>query len=194
MKKLIFGLIAIVMFSILGNAQNLRTEFLKGKTHKEAVVAYNKLSEGEQKKLWLEKIEQLLSLSLPNEHKNYISKIKNSIEQGVNRDQSKEFLQNIVNLAKITPMKDFGMMFETLEDYKFYGKFIDTKAVPETIIIDLANLNLFTDASTSSVARGDCSCRWCLFHDGQTGTNCNRTSYGCGFLWMQSCNQCVLCL
>ncbi|PDS25375.1 hypothetical protein [Flavobacterium branchiophilum] len=64
MKKILFGLIATVMFSVMGNAQNLRTEFLRSKTHKEAVIALNKLSEGEQKKLWLEKLDQLLSLSL----------------------------------------------------------------------------------------------------------------------------------
>ncbi|PDS25374.1 bacteriocin fulvocin C-related protein [Flavobacterium branchiophilum] len=103
-------------------------------------------------------------------------------------------MQNIVNLAKITPKRDFGLMFETLEDYKYNGRFIDTKEVPESIIKDLSNLNLFIDAGTSVVARGNCSCRWCIGFEGHTGTNCNPSTSGCGFLWMQSCNQCILCL
>jgi hypothetical protein len=79
----------------------------------------------------------------------------------------------------------FGSMFETLADYKYVDHFSDQTAVPATVVNDILSLNLF---------KSGCSCRWCLGHSGNTGTNCTPTASGCGFLWMQECNQCILCL
>lgn len=187
MKKLLFSLIAIVMFSFVGEAQTLRAEFLHGKsTQAEIVEAFNKLSEKDQRDLWLEKFDQLLSLNLPAEHKELIQKLRDGVDKGVDKSQASEYLANAASLAKITPKKDFGLMFELLQDYEYTGSFIDTKELPSSYITDLENTDMF--------ARANCSCRWCLGYGGSTGSNCTSTSSGCGFLWMQSCNQCIVCL
>jgi hypothetical protein len=185
MKKVLFGLIATVMLGFVGNAQSLRADFLKGKTHRQAVEAFNQLTESDQKKLWIEKIDQILSQNLPIEHKKLVTEIRTGVDKGVDKNSAQAFLGSAANLARITPAKDFGNMFETLADFKYDGKFVNTKKMPESIILDIQNLDLF--------ARGNCSCRWCL-GQGSTGSNCKATLDGCGFLWLQACNQCVLCL
>ena len=186
MKKLLFGLIVTLMICLSGNAQNLRADFIKGKkTNKEVIEAFSKLSEEEQKQLWLEKVDQLLTLKLPSEHHELIKEIRDRMDKGVDQESASAFLKNASNLAKITPLKDFGEMFEMLEDYHYDGKFSDTKSVPDSIVKGIAELDLFE--------RGACSCRWCLFSTTSTGTNCSPTRSGCGFFFMQECNQCILC-
>lgn len=192
MKKLIFGLIATVVFGFVGNAQDLRAKFLEGKkSHQEVVDAYNKLSDSEQKELWQEKFNQLLTLKLPKEHLDLIKKLSDDFIDGVDADSSEDFFVIASELARITPAKDFGYMFETLNDYAYKGKFIDSKKLSEEFINDVKNLNPFVNLNVS--AKGKCSCRWCLGM-GTTGNNCTVTEHGCGFLWLQSCNQCLLCL
>jgi hypothetical protein len=193
MKKLILGVIATVFFASHVNAQTAREKFLEGKkSHKEVVDAYNNLSDAQQKELWLEKFNQLAELDLPNKHSELIKKLRDDFADGVDAEKE-DFFITASELARITPAKDFGYMFETLEDYKYEGKFIDTKLLSDEFVNDVKNLNAFINLKDSIAARGNCSCRWCLGM-GTTGTNCKPTEHGCGFLWMQSCNQCVLCL
>ena len=194
MKKLFFGLVATVLFVSNANAQNKRTEFLQGKkNHKEVVAAYNVLTDAEQKALWLEKFDQLTSLDLPKEHKELKKKLRDDFADGVDNDPKEDFFRTAADLAKITPAKDFGYMFETLTDYKYEGKFLDTKKLSKEFVEDVAGLNPFVNLPTTVANRGNCSCRWCLGM-GTTGTNCKPTEHGCGFLWLQSCNQCILYL
>jgi hypothetical protein len=193
MKKILLGLIATIFISFSANSQNLRRDFLQGKTKTQMVDAYNKLSQNDQRNLWLEKMDQLLSLPLPAEHLKLISLIRSGLEKGVTTEQSTSFLESAAKVAKITPVADYGAMFESLSDYKFNGKFSDTKQVSETHINYILNIDLFSDASSSARAKPKCSCRWCLGYSDNPSTDCTATSHGCGFLWLQSCNQCVVC-
>ena len=193
MKKLVFGLIVTILLSTASYGQNLRATFLEGKkSHKEIVDAYNKLSDTDQGLLWLEKFNQLLSVNLPKEHHDLIKKLRDDFKDGIDTEQSVTFFGIAAELAKITPAKDFGHMFESLYDYEYNGKFIDTKNLSQEFIDDVKNLTPYPNLSTE--AKGNCSCRWCLGHQGHTGKNCKITDSGCGFLWLQSCNQCVFCL
>lgn len=186
MKNLLFGIITTVMFSFVGNSQTFRENFLKGMTSDQVIEAFSKLSESDQKKLWLEKIDQLISLKLPNEHHNLIKEIRETIDKGIDEKSSSYFLNSVAKLAQITPLKDFGNMVETLGDYKYDGKFDDTRKVPETIIKGIESFDMFS--------KGSCSCRWCLFGTTTTSKNCNPTKSGCGIFWLQECDKCILCL
>ena len=193
MKNVFFCIITFVTLSISANAQTLREKFLEGKkNHQEVVDAYNKLSDAEQKGLWQEKFDQLLTLKLPKEHLDLIKKLSDDFSDGVDSDSSEDFFVTASKLAQITPVKDFGYMFETLNDYVYDSKFIDSKKLSDEFINDVKNLNPFVNLNDVS-AKGKCSCRWCLGM-GTTGNNCTITEHGCGFLWLQSCNQCLLCL
>jgi len=185
MKKLLFSFIAIFVLCFSTNAQHLRADFLKGKTHKQVVESFSQLSESGQKELWLEKMDQLLSLKLPSQHHDLVKKIREGMDKGVDTESAPAFLKSASQLAKITPRQDFGEMFEMLEDYQYSGKFSGTENMPDSLVEGLADMDLFN--------RGACSCRWCLFGTTSTGTNCAPTKSGCGFLWIQECNQCILC-
>jgi len=113
--------------------------------------------------------------------------------KGTTNKDSKVIESVCVKNKLVTPAKDFGFMFETLLDYKYENRFVDNKSLPESFINDLNSLNAYANLSAGTLARGNCSCRWCLGM-GTTGTYCKPTDSGCGFLWLQSCNQCILCL
>jgi hypothetical protein len=190
MKKLFFGLIAMVMISFSGNAQNLRANFLNGKTHDQIILDYNNLSTEGQNALWIEKLDQLLSQNLPQQHKTLIENIREIMMNNQNPTRVDGFIQNAVELAQITPLEDLSSMYESLYDYNFTGNFSGNTITPEVIIDDIRNLN---NPKTPSTGRVTCSCRWCIGHEGHTGTNCEATDYGCGWFGFQSCNQCITC-
>lgn len=77
-------------------------------------------------------------------------------------------------------------MVETLRDYKYGGKFEDTRKVSETIIEGIKDFDMFSNR--------ECSCRWCLFGTTATSKNCKPTKSGCGIFWLQECDKCILCL
>lgn len=185
MKKLVFGLIATVMFGFSGNAQGLRAEFLNGKSHKEAVAAYNKLSEESQIDLWIEKTDQLLSLKLPQTHLDLLKNIK----EGFETRNSKILIGSSAKLASITPLADFSSMFEKLEDYEYKGSFTDTKKIPAFLIEDITKANIFSPENSES--KRACTCHWC--GGGSSGSNCTPTASGCGWLWNQPCDHCMIC-
>jgi hypothetical protein len=187
MKKLVLAIVATVMFGFVGSAQNLRSDFLKGKTHKQAVEAYNKLSEQDQINLWIEKTEQLLTSSLPADHLKLIAGIK----EGLVNKNGKSLKENSVALAKITPLKDFGLMFERFEDYKFSGKFVDVKPVPEDIIVSISESIVFEPENLD--AQKACTCSWCAGSDNNGGKLCQPTRSGCGFMWEYPCDRCMIC-
>lgn len=192
MKKLLFGFIATVMLSFTVNAQNLRADFLRGKTYDQVVLDFNKLSKNEKNALWLEKLNQLLTQNLPQEHKVLINKIKTIMIQTPYSPNATEFVNTAVSLAQITPLEDLSPMFESLYDYNYSGTFNGTTVVSDQIINDIRNINDNTQTSGGRTA-GPCSCRWCIGHEGHTSTDCKPTEHGCGWFGMQSCNQCVFC-
>lgn len=76
MKKFITGFFALLV-GITANSQNLRSNFLNGKSQAEIVESFNNLSTREKNDLWLEKIDQVLSQNIPHENLIILEQMKN---------------------------------------------------------------------------------------------------------------------
>ena len=188
MKKLVFGLIATVVFGFVGNAQDLRAKFLEGKTQDEIVADFNKLNDSEKTALWVEKMDQLLNEDLPKENKVVISELRDMLLKNGYSSKVDGFVETVINLAKITPLEDFEKMFCSLNDYTYNEKFIGTEKVPEEILSDLININNPINDVNLLDRKRDCSCRWsCWMTGGTASTKCVITDGGCGFFLMQDC-------
>ncbi len=191
MKKMLFGFIATVVFSVSGFTQISRSNFVNGKTQEQIVNDFNKLSAADKNLLWIDKLNQLLSQNLPTEHTSLITELKQLLLNNSTRsNQGQIFIQKSVRLAQITPSEDLINMFESLLDYRYQGRFVGATATPEALIKDIENLSV-GGTNNSSQSRA-CSCRWCLFTAGAT-TNCKATIDGCGWFGLQSCTHCLSC-
>lgn len=188
MKKLVLGLIATVMLSFGGNAQNLREKFLAGKTQTQIVSDFNKLSTSQKNDLWIEKMEQLLTQELPSEHIALIRGIKDLMIEN-KRSNIKEFVEPTLRLASITPEDDFVKMIESLYDYKYTGKFLGKDKTSDSILQDISKLGSQepTDGD-GEVNRPTCNCRYMCWLFGGGTSNCRETVDGCGPFGMSTCN------
>lgn len=201
MKKVGLSLVVLLVF-ILGscnedNADNipvvkndLRQELLLNEDVKEA---FKELTSDEKFQVWESKCNQLLTQDLPFEHKELIALVKIEFTQLRNTGVSLKLQNLAIKLAKITPEEDFVLMFSSLGDYVFNNKF-EGSSVSEYLIKDLerSNLNSYVNAklSESNLAEklSDCTCRWTCHLYINSSTNCNDTSSGCGWFWMQECD------
>lgn len=52
-----------------------------------------------------------------------------------------------------------------------------------------SNKSEFIGGNELTARRTTCNCRWTCWLLGETNRNCTPTSHGCGFLWIQGCNQ-----
>jgi len=200
MKKILFGLIAIVAMSFTVNAQDLRANFLKGKDYNQITADFNKLSISEKNALWVEKMDQLLAQKLPKDHQLQTSTIREIILKNMDVDNASKMIEISINLANITPEDDFLKMYGSLYDYNYQGKFLGADKVSEFILEDLRKLGTSSTASSGETANKDCNCRWtCDLWNrnaptndkepatGSSASKCHITADGCGFLWMSEC-------
>lgn len=186
MKKLLFGLIATVMLSLVGNAQGLRAAFLKNKNQSQIVADFNKLNSEEKNALWVEKMDQLLSQGLPNEHVVLIKNLKSQIIKN-KREKAFELIETAIDLTKITPEDDFIKMFESLYDYNYNGGFTGKTEVTSSIIETINQLGTVTVSEYDSILPS-CNCNWtCGLYASHT-SSCNATIDGCGFLGFSACD------
>ncbi|CEN47610.1 exported hypothetical protein [Capnocytophaga canimorsus] len=152
-----------------------------------------------KQKLWIDKLEYLLNQDFDNEIRADIRVIKDFISDFGNEDKYLAFNQATIRLANNIPKEDFMLMFTSLDDYDYSGSFLGKEKVSKVFIDYIEGLketyylgeNL-NGSSIPSVARRKCSCRWCLFVPEEYVTaNCDEADFGCGFLWLQSCNRTV---
>ena len=183
MKKLLFGLIATIMVTFTVKAQgNLRADFLKGKTKPQTIESFNILSTQQKSDLWIEKMDQLLSLRLPERHYQLINEMKNSHSQ---KDLN-NFKNTTLELAKITPEEDFTQMFFSLDDYEFNGTFVGRSPISNETLKQINEVGLSKEVVTGKLKK--CNCDWlCDFYAGGNQGNCKPTTSGCGFLWAFDC-------
>ncbi|MBC7525556.1 MAG: bacteriocin fulvocin C-related protein [Flavobacterium sp.] len=183
MKNLLFGLIAIVLFSLTVNAQGtLRADFLKGKTQDQLIDSFNQLPTGEKNALWIEKMDQLLNQKLPVENLQLIQQMRDS-HLNKNLDG---FKKAALALAEITPDEDFTDMFNTLSNYNFNGSFVGKSVISDLTIKSINDFGLSQEVITGRLK--DCNCRWsCDWYVGGSSGNCHVTSSGCGFMWAFEC-------
>ena len=170
----------------------LRSQFLKDKNQDEIVISFRKLDPIEKTNLWVEKLNQLISSDLPKEHKILLSKLKIQIQQNNNPQNLEKFRNTLIELANITPMEDFCLMVEKLDDYKFTGEFIGRTKLTSEILYDLENLGnqpKILENSTNTTSKiPACNCRYsCSLYGGSSGS-CRETVDGCGPFGLSTCN------
>lgn len=176
---------------------SFREKFLVGKSEEQIRNDFNLASFEDKKKLWVEKLESLEKQNFNINIKNNISVLKNFVTHygSLEAEQYKAFGKASKELAEQVPAEDFVKMFNTLEDYKFSGKFVGRDFLSSAFnmyIDEEVGLNTPTNGMRLSAYGKDCDCRWCFFVDKlDVSSNCDETRNGCGFLWLQSCDKVV---
>ncbi|WP_314235335.1 bacteriocin fulvocin C-related protein [Capnocytophaga sputigena] len=180
--------------------KDFRTEFIENKSSEEILNDFNQASFEVKQKLWIEKMNHLLKQDFNSDIKKNIKIIKDFIEDFGDKDKYQLFNEATIKLAESIPYEDFYLMFESLNDYNYSGNFIGKNKVSENFIDDIAKLKTsyyiggysdsdMTTAIPPMLTKRDCNCKWCLSELYMEPTkNCNETSWGCGFLFLQSCN------
>jgi hypothetical protein len=163
---------------------------------------YRKLSFENRKSLWIDKLNQVLTTSIPLNSKQLISNL--ILELG-NANDEVEVLDNdkvrkiSLELVEVFPQEDFLKVFSSLANYtprhsEIFSDFNPCEFCKE----DMVNSWTYDAKNSSNTAhreseeKKECSCKWTCEDDGQTtcvSTDCKSTSRGCGFLWMQSCEE-----
>lgn len=189
MKKNVCLMLLTLTFVGLTNAQNLRANFLKGKMHQEVVNNYNSLPFDQKNVLWLEKIEQLLNQNLPAANKNLLVQLRDNMRNSNAKTDTKEFRKISLELAKVTPLEDLSIMFESLQDYTFTGTFSGSTPIPQNTLNDIESINTFDVDFVNARKKTPCTCRWCA--GGNPGHDCTPTTSGCGWLWNNACTGCL---
>lgn len=150
------------------------------------------LSESEKSRLWVSKLNQVKSNDLPKEHMELLSRLIILLEDNSydNLSTNEEFIYISKRFFEITPFSDLNNIFSNLEDYTFRGGFDEKSG-----FIEFENdfqTKSKTKASLMFFALPDCNCSWTCASECNpycTTKNCNETSTGCGFLWLQSCKK-----
>jgi hypothetical protein len=171
------------------NSEQLRAAFLAQKNYQQVKMDYFSLEESTKKELWLEKLNQPKKLDFSEEHIILIQELSDHLSQEAS-DLNK-ITALAVELAKITPEQDFLMMFGNLEDYQprndggFHDDLISVELQESLLSIGSLEKNI----KSVSGKTPDCNCSWTCswYNNGYSNTNCNETTTGCGFLWLQSC-------
>lgn len=175
------------------NQTDYRTDFISGKTQGEIRDEFSSLPQEKQKMLWISKLSDLEKQEFNLSIKNNISALKNFIGEDFSYQKKGEFLKAVVDLGKIIPYEDFYLMFGVLDNYPFTGSFVGNKKIPQRFLHsfeeEFENYENSKDGLELS-ALSDCTCRWCIVFDdiGKKSSNCRETRFGCGFLFLQSCD------
>lgn len=174
-----------------GESNNLREQFLEGKSYIEIKESFNSLSATEKYYLWNEKLEQILNQNLPQQHKTLLKDLKNELESNYTNSNNK-IKEISILLAEITPEEDFVKMFFDLNDYNF-NSFSPNFLPSESLKSDLEGSNFYYSTPDDIQLRApSCNCNWSCDLQQINPTvcetsNCEPTTSGCGFLGMNGC-------
>ncbi len=193
--------VVILLFTSCSNPENelaqetsqLRATFMKDKEYEQVIKDYSNLENSVKISLWMEKLNQLKSLNLSENHMILIQKLSQQLKE--DSANMEEITSLAIDLAKITPEHDFMMMFGNLDDYspkvngEFHDNFISIELQENLLNIGAFEKNLKKTSLSGKVP--DCNCSWTCdwYNNGYSNTNCNETTTGCGFLWLQSCDE-----
>lgn len=174
-----------------------RQEFLKEDNYDIVKSKFRKLDVKDKFALWNNKIDQLLAQNFSDEHINLLMKLKAEFKK--NSDGKENELKEVfIDLAKITPEKEYIEMFFELDDYTFNGNF-DNKVVSNKSLIKYLETCDFTYDNSKLLQRPylrDCNCNYsCYVQTANPGVcqtdRCNPTSDGCGPFGMSGCDGAV---
>ena len=160
---------------------SLRANFIENEQNKD-LYTYEQIDQ-----IVISKLNQLLSLGLPETENNLISQLIIEIpnfRQGLNTDIGS--IGN--NLASIIPEEDFYLMFVDMDDYNYNGDYQSTLLMPTFRKDEIAMMNFIpiSDGSSSDQRVPPCNCYW-MCSDPNT-TKC-RPKRLCGFLLLQECTR-----
>jgi hypothetical protein len=178
------------------NAYDLRAEIIKGKTDEEIKTLFFTLSIEDQKNIYLSKFSQILKTEISSQQRTLLNQLKDEVKKV---DKFEELynpkIQEIaIKIANITSEKDFIEMFTNFRN--FYPSTSTSNNICETCISSLELEWKYSEEIYYSEGRllASCNCKWTCgisFNsmDVTTTSDCSKTSYGCGFLFLQSCEK-----
>lgn len=183
MKKMIY----LILFVSFLNCSQIETIDVS----EELVIEnYNSYSLENKTRFWINRIEKTTSLKDLNDKQ--ISLINefllNLEETGIDKlSSSKVSMEIIEQLFKTIKANDLIEIFSINE-------FVNSQAFKS---VEYLPFDADSFSNKSENIKGDefasrltsCNCRWTCWLLGGTNRNCTPTSHGCGFLWIQSCNQ-----
>ncbi len=184
-----------------------RQLFIEGKNDAEIRSEFVRLSFGDQRELWLDKLNQVSKTNLPKSVKQDILRVSEMLLNAESADQlyrDLEMKELVLELSQKLSKRDFRGIFSDLRDYEqvqFRSQgCIDCKNVVEkqwnTTMLLVERKKNMARTNLESVPPGDelprCNCDWTC-PDGSNGVdcttrNCETTTTGCGFLFLFSCD------
>lgn len=174
-----------------------RQDFVQGKTEQQIKESFNALPFHQKQNLWVDKLEYLATQKFDTKIKQNILLLRDYVKNDFGDIQKIEtFGEAISELSESIPTKDFISMFASLEDYHFSGDFVGkTNLSPKFSEYISSKIKEYKDTGEpiKPIPFGkSCNCRWCLFVEKYDITsNCEKTPFGCGFLFLQSCDKAV---
>lgn len=170
----------------------LRKNFIEGKNYDEIKNTFDELETKKKYALWTDKINQLLTQKLPEEHLIILEQLKVELANMAD-DKSNRIPELAIKLATIIPKQDFIKMFAELEDYNYSGRFQDSEKISDEVISSfkrvINNRTMEIDRTGFKTSKKKkCNCSWtCDSTVGGYTTNCEETTSGCGFMWAFPC-------
>ena len=159
---------------------------------------FNDLSTLDKIRVWDNKLEQVLTENLTNQQRVLVENIRIELPKVALENYDGIALAEYgLEMAKITPENEFVRMFAMLENYERDNSQYSGVLNNENIISDM---NIFLQEvqenkalyAKEKISLKSCNCKWtCGWYAGNHD-NCEKTTSGCGFLWMSACTGAII--
>ena len=163
MKKMIYFIFSVFLLSC--------TQVEPEEVSEELVIEnYNSYSSKNKTLFWVDRIEKVSSLKdLDDKQISLINEFKLNLEEtGIDKLASSDESMQLIE-----------QLFHTIKGGEYFS--FDKNS--------FSNKSEFIGGNELTARRTTCNCRWTCWLLGETNRNCTPTSHGCGFLWIQGCNQ-----
>lgn len=191
MRNLFFLLIlSTILFGVSCNQEPVVSELENVK--EEAKLAFLENSIEDQKVFWINRLESSMQLNLEVQQKEGIKKVIEEIKSFDENEfyLSQSLIKEAVNVASLLSEDTYLDIFSTTSTL---SKTVHNGVICEGCINDLKSYEIETKTIMMGKVMKDkyCNCRWNCGGDISVCThgNCTATRHGCGFLWLQSCDQ-----
>ena len=183
MKKMIYFIFSVFLLSC--------TQVEPEEVSEELVIEnYNSYSSKNKTLFWVDRIEKVSSLKdLDDKQISLINEFKLNLEEtGIDKlassDESMQLIEQLFKTIKANDLIEIFSINASIPDHSLKGG--------EYFTFDknsFSNKSEFIGGNELTARRTTCNCRWTCWLLGETNRNCTPTSHGCGFLWIQGCNQ-----
>ena len=183
MKKMIYFIFSVFLLSCTqGEPEEVSEELV--------IENYNSYSSKNKTLFWVDRIEKVSYLKdLDNKQISLINEFKLNLEEtGIDKlassDESMQLIEQLFKTIKANDLIEIFSINASIPDHTLKGG--------EYFTFDknsFSNKSEFIGGNELTARRTTCNCRWTCWLLGETNRNCTPTSNGCGFLWIQGCNQ-----